>query len=102
INKYLLLLLIFVFGFSLNEHHGEIIVIDWHPSEESHNVFGYTFEEAGYDWENIQPVPVFVRSFFLNSANERYIYNIDNPVYEAIEVYNDQFQIHLLPHQSEL
>src|SRR5690554_1426330 len=101
INKYLLLLLIFGFGFSINEHHQENIVIDWNPSEDPYNILGYTFEDAGYEWESSQPVPVFVKEYFLNSPDENFIIKIDDPVYEALELNNEHFQINLLPHQSE-
>jgi hypothetical protein len=92
-NKYIILLLVFISGFTTNDVRREIIVLDWHIASEPENLLGHTFSNAGYEYPGSQ-VPIFFKSFHVNNAGHDYQFVLENPVFDEIDTDTSALLLH--------
>ncbi|HDR51405.1 MAG TPA: hypothetical protein ENN90_07260, partial [Mariniphaga anaerophila] len=83
-NKYIILLLIVITGFSANDVRREIITLDWQVSYEPGNRLGYTFRGAGYAHPGSQ-IPIYFTFFETQDNHTGFRFVIENPLFEEIE-----------------
>ena len=102
IYKYLLFTLILLTGFSINDNRKEIIALDWYSSPVPENILGYTFHNAGYEWQDDQIVPLFTKDYILENGSMDFIFVIENPVFEEIEIKNKDFLLSALPNEVNI
>ncbi len=82
-NKYIFLILFFLFGFTLNDIRKEIIIIDWYESEMPENGLGLSFLNAEYP-DGIYGVPVYYMSIPASSDENDIQFVLENPLFEEI------------------
>jgi hypothetical protein len=83
-NKYIILLLIVIAGFTANDVRREIIILDWQVSNEPENSLGYTFRGAGYAYPGSQ-IPIYFNFFETQGNHTGFRFVIENPQFEEIE-----------------
>lgn len=100
--RYLLLLLVFIFGFTANDLQGEFIVLNWsrlaynHQSED--HIYPFTFKEAAYCLEN-SGLPYFSKIVDLPNMQNRFQFAIENPRFEELESDSDTAFFNSVPGQ---
>ncbi len=102
LNKYLPFLLMLFTGFTSNDIRREIIIIEWYSSSEAETKLGFTFANAGIRWLNTQAVPVFIKDYILESKDQDFQFVFENPVYEEVNIENNDFLHSELPQKSDL
>ncbi|HYQ58685.1 MAG TPA: type IX secretion system sortase PorU [Draconibacterium sp.] len=86
-NKYILLLCVFLFGLAVSDVHNQFIVLDWqeNPGRVNGEVLEF-FENA--DLTNSlehSELPVYTRLYSLNQTDKTLHFSIENPVFEEIQ-----------------
>jgi hypothetical protein len=101
-NTYLLLLLVFITGFTTNDVGKDVIVLNWYPTTEPENKLGFTFANAAYDLSVNVNIPLYTRDYFLEMPDHDYQFVIENTVYEEAEIKNRDVLLSDIPTQQEL
>lgn len=100
-NKYIILLLILLTGFTPTDTRREIITINWQKTSQEENRLGLTFPEAGYANPGAQ-VPLFFRTFPVNNSNQDIHFILENPQFEEVEKHELQPYLAEIPEMAEL
>ena len=82
-NRYIFLILFFLFGFFPDDIRKDIIIIDWYESEIPENGLGLSFLNAEYP-EGIYGVPVYYMSIPASSDENDIQFVLENPLFEEI------------------
>lgn len=98
-NKYIVLLLILLTGFTATDVRRETIFLDWHKTVHPGNRLGYTFTEASY---SASLVPCFYKSFALEGPGQDMRFILQNPVFEEIEPRDTAYSTEELPGSAEI
>lgn len=99
--KLYILLLIFITGFTANDVHNEIVVLDWQKSNLEGNKLGYTFDNAAYVTPG-SAVPVFFKHYILKIPSQDFQFVIENPVFEETELNPDSLSDVDFPSQIKI
>jgi hypothetical protein len=87
-NKYYIIVLIIITGFTTNDVRKEIVVIDWKTATEHENKLGYSFTNAGYEFPGSN-IPLFFKIIPVESASTDFNFILENPVFEDIGLSHD-------------
>lgn len=100
-NKYIILFLILLTGFTPADIHREVITIDWATTDSPENKLGLIFPDAEYAHPGSQ-VPIYFKSFPVNNLNQNFQFFLENPKYEVVESNNLKPYFHEIPTEPEI
>jgi hypothetical protein len=100
-NKYIVLLLLLLTGFTVTDVRKEMISLDWHAVCEPGNKLGYSFSNAGYGFPSAQ-IPCFFRSWSLEGPGHDIQFVLEDPVFAEIEPKDSHFPLNELPGEPEI
>ncbi|MGC9352200.1 MAG: type IX secretion system sortase PorU [Mariniphaga sp.] len=100
-NKYIILLLILLTGFTPTDIRREIITINWQVTNQKGNKLGLTFPGAGYATPGAQ-VPLFFKSFQIENQNHNIRFILENPQFEEIKEHNLKPYFSEIPEKPEI
>jgi hypothetical protein len=102
--KYLLFILILIFGFSENDTNREIISLDWQKIESAElkrlSNLGVTFEGAVYPEAPQNMTPYYSHMFSADAG--RMYFQLENPVFEVLDLEDDFIETEKIPEQISL
>jgi hypothetical protein len=100
-NKYTILLLILLTGFTPTDIRREIITLNWHFTNAPENKLGQTFSDAGYAFPGSQ-IPIFFKSFPVENKEQNFHFILENPQFEEVESHNLKLYFDEIPEKSEI
>jgi len=99
--RYIILLLIFLTGFTPADIRREIITLNWQISNAPENKLGQIFPEAGYSYPGSQ-VPIFYKSFTVKNNEQNLHFILEDPQFEEVESHQLTPYFHEIPEEPEI
>ncbi|MBW6535248.1 MAG: type IX secretion system sortase PorU [Mariniphaga sp.] len=100
-NRYTILLLLLLTGFTPTDIRREIIALNWHFTDAPENKLGQTFSDAGYAFPGSQ-IPIFYKSFQVKNKEQNFHFILENPQFEEVESHNLKLYFDEIPEKSEI
>lgn len=100
-NKYIVLLLILLTGFTPTDIRREIITINWQAASQPENLLGLTFPGAGFAHPGAQ-VPLFFKSVVVQNPNNDIQFILENPKFEELATHNLESFFSEIPENLEI
>lgn len=100
-NKYIILFLILLTGFTPTDIRREIITLNWQISVAPENKLGQIFPDAGFAFPGSQ-VPIFFKTFPVENQEQNFQFILENPQFEEIVSHQLTPYFHEIPEDPEI